>query len=242
MMRLVESFTRTPATVRPEVPTLDISPLDGGLREDVQRYIAGVFQISYGAQVQDFMPLLVSLREQGHLTAALGLRGAASGQLFCEQYLDEPVETHVQRVFGRQVQRGRILEMGSLVASNPGHAALLYTLVGAAMYEAAEDLCCTGISNFSVLLAMYIFSSSQSPSFTFFIPFPLSLFPFFPLSLFHTFTLSLLPSFTFPLTFFLFHSFPLSLFPAFTLSLFHCFHSFTVFLLPFPLHWRLVLD
>lgn len=139
MMRLVENLARMPATAPPDVPALDISPIGGQLRADVQRYIAGVFQISYGAQVNDFMPLLVSLREQGHLTAALGLRGAAGGRLFCEKYLDDPVEAHVQRVFGRQVQRGRILEMGSLVASNPGHAALLYTLVGAAMYEAGMD-------------------------------------------------------------------------------------------------------
>ncbi len=139
MMRLVENLALAPATTTQEVPALETSPFGGSLREEVQRYIAGVFQINYGARVDEFMPLLVSLREEGHLTAALGLRGAAGEGLFCERYLDDPVESHVQRVFGRQVQRDRILEMGSLVASNAGHAALLYTLVGAALYEAGID-------------------------------------------------------------------------------------------------------
>lgn len=139
MMRLVENLALRPPAARPEAPALAFSLHDGAAREGVQRYIAGVFQISYGARVNAFMPLLVSLRENDHLTAALGLRSAASGGLFCEQYLDEPVEDHVQRVFGRRVQRDRILEMGNLVASNPGHAALLYTLVGSAMYQAGVD-------------------------------------------------------------------------------------------------------
>ena len=139
MMRIAENIaTRVPSSL-PVIPSLEHSVYGDKDREDVQRYIAGIFQMSYGAQVTEFMPLLVSLREKGHLTSALGLRGASCGRLFCEQYLDEPVETHVQDNFGHQVQRERILEMGNLVASNPGHAALLYTLVGAAMYEAGRD-------------------------------------------------------------------------------------------------------
>ncbi len=136
MMRLLENLTRESPASSPEAPALEISTHDRGNAQEVQRYIATVFQINYGAQLSEFMPLLVSLRLADHLTAALGLRGAAGGRLFCEQYLDHRVEDCVEAVFGQPVQRGRILEMGNLVASNPGHAALLYTLVGAAMYEA----------------------------------------------------------------------------------------------------------
>lgn len=139
MMRLVENIALRSPVASPEVPALETSVCGARTREEVQRYIAGVFQISYGAQLNDFMPLLVSLREHGHLTSALGLRGAAGNTLFSEQYLDEPVEAHVQAVFGRQTRRERVLEMGNLVASNPGHAALLYTLVGCAMYQAGVD-------------------------------------------------------------------------------------------------------
>lgn len=139
MMRLVENLVSIPQTVPVAAPELEFSICAGATQEEVRRYIAGVFQISYGARVNEFMPLLVSLRETGKLSAALGLRSAAGGALFCEQYLDAPVEDHVHRVFGRRPGRQRILEMGNLVASNPGHAALLYTLAGAAMYEAGVD-------------------------------------------------------------------------------------------------------
>ena len=139
MMRLLENLALESPASSPEVPALEFSTHDRGNAKEVQRYIATVFRINYGAQLSEFMPLLVSLRLADRLTAALGLRGAAGGRLFCEQYLDHRVENCVEAVFGQPVQRGRILEMGNLVASNPGHAALLYTLVGAAMYEAGVD-------------------------------------------------------------------------------------------------------
>jgi hypothetical protein len=138
-MRLVESITLRSRAASPEVPALEAHVFGAGAREEVQRYIAGVFQISYGAQLTEFMPLLVSLRDHGHLTSALGLRGAAGNTLFSEQYLDEPVEAHIRAVFGCHTRRERVLEMGNLAASNPGHAALLYTLVGCAMYQAGVD-------------------------------------------------------------------------------------------------------
>jgi hypothetical protein len=135
-MQLTENQSSAPRALQGTTPRLQHSVASGELREEIQRYISGVFQISHGALVKEFMPLLASLRDDGNLTAALGLRGATTGPLFCEQYLDEPVEHHIQSVFGQQAARASVLEVGSLVASNPGHAALLYTLVGVAMIQA----------------------------------------------------------------------------------------------------------
>lgn len=139
MMRLVEHPGSRQQVLRPATPSIELNICDGAAREDARRYIAGIFRISYGAEVSQFMPLLVGLRENGSLTSALGLRGAARSPLFSEQYLDQPAEAHVASLFGTTVGRERILEMGNLVASNRGHASLLYTLVGAAMYEAGVD-------------------------------------------------------------------------------------------------------
>ncbi len=139
MMRMAINLAPVPQAVPPVIPSMEVALRGDPDREEVQRYIAGVFQITHGATVNEFMPLLVSLRDHGRLTSALGLRGAAGGHLFSEQYLEEPVEEYVQAKFGRNSGRGRILEMGNLVASNPGHASLLYTLVGAALYEAGID-------------------------------------------------------------------------------------------------------
>ena len=139
MMRLQQSTAKPPLNPGLLAPARGLSVCDGAARSEVEGYIAGIFQISYGAQVNEFMPLLVGLRETIDFSAALGLRGAADGSLFCEQYLSNPVESYVHTVFGQTTARERIFEMGHLVASNHGHAALLYTLVGAALYEAGID-------------------------------------------------------------------------------------------------------
>ncbi len=139
MVRLIEQLALQPAASAPELPSLEFHVPGSTARDEAQRYVAGIFQITYGAKLSEFMPLLACLRQGDHITSALGLRNAAGSELFCENYLDKPAESHVRDVFGCRVQRERILEMGNLAASNPGHAALLYTLVGFAMYTAGVD-------------------------------------------------------------------------------------------------------
>jgi hypothetical protein len=53
--------------------------------------------------------------------AALGYRRAADGPLFLEHYLDAPVERLLLTQLGREVDRARIVEIGSL-AGNSGLA------------------------------------------------------------------------------------------------------------------------
>lgn len=108
-------------------------------RERVERYIAEVFRLAHGAKLMNYMPLLVYREEAGALQAALGLRCAAGADLFCEQYLEDPLEAHVAREFGRVVNRGQLMELGNLVASSPGQSVALYLLVIAALYEAGID-------------------------------------------------------------------------------------------------------
>ena len=105
-------------------------------REPVERYITSIFRAAYGASVFEFLPLLVFMEQDRDLQAALGLRGANNTSLFCEAYLPSPVEDHVARVFGRQVSRGQVMELGNLVASQPGQAVALYLLVVAALGRA----------------------------------------------------------------------------------------------------------
>lgn len=108
-------------------------------RERIEQYIAEIFRLAHGARVMSYMPLLVYREEEGALQAALGLRGAASSRLFCERYLEDPIETHVARQFGRVVNRSQIMELGNLVASSAGQSVALYLLVVAALHEAGID-------------------------------------------------------------------------------------------------------
>jgi hypothetical protein len=105
-------------------------------REPVERYIASIFHAAHGASVLEFLPLLVFMEQDRALQAALGLRGANNARLFCESYLPESVEKHVADTFGRTVNRSQVMELGNLVASQPGKAVSLYLLVVAALGQA----------------------------------------------------------------------------------------------------------
>lgn len=105
-------------------------------RPGVERFIAEIFSAAYQATVMEYMPLLVYRREGTKLQSALGLRSAAGSPLFCEQYLDTPLESCVAREFGRSVPRGRLMELGNLVSATPGQSAALYLLVLPALHMA----------------------------------------------------------------------------------------------------------
>lgn len=95
-------------------------------RREIEQFIHDVFAKTYGANVQHFMPQLVSLRdENGELVAAFGLRKAAESPLFLEQYLDAPIETVLSNRFNKTISRNQITEIGNLAVSNPRNAGVL---------------------------------------------------------------------------------------------------------------------
>ncbi len=95
-------------------------------RREIEQFIHDVFAKTYGADVQHFMPNLVSLRdEEGELVAAFGLRKAGESALFLEQYLDAPIETVLSGRFNRNITRSQITEIGNLAVSNPRNAGVL---------------------------------------------------------------------------------------------------------------------
>ena len=124
--------THLPGVAPPAHCVSGVGPLEPG-RERVERYIAGIFNAAYGARVLEYLPFLCTLEREGALMAALGLRSAANDTLFCEQYLDTPVESAILDEFGQAVDRSRVLELGNLVASSHGQAVFLYLLVTAAL-------------------------------------------------------------------------------------------------------------
>jgi len=95
-------------------------------RREVEQFIHDVFAKTYGANVQHFMPELVTLRdENGELVAAFGLRKADKEPLFLEQYLDAPIETMLSKRFNRTISRHQVTEIGNLAVSNPRNAGVL---------------------------------------------------------------------------------------------------------------------
>lgn len=111
---------------RSENITLATSDCNAADRHEIEQFVHDVFAKTYGANVQHFMPNLVSLRdEEGELVAAFGLRNAGKSPLFLEQYLDAPIETVYSRRFNRNITRAQITEIGNLAVSNPRNAGVL---------------------------------------------------------------------------------------------------------------------
>ena len=100
-------------------------------RPGVETFIRRVYARRYGATVTAFMPLLVSLAApDGEILAAAGYRSAATGELFLEHYLREPVEDELTWHAGRPLARREIVEIGHLAAARAGAGRRLMLLLG----------------------------------------------------------------------------------------------------------------
>ncbi|WP_210397777.1 thermostable hemolysin [Motiliproteus sediminis] len=90
-------------------------------RAHVEAFIRDRFLHEHGAKPHHFAPHLVALTDtHNQIQACLGYQGAHEGELFLEQYLDQPVEALISRLEGAPVQRRAILEVGNLASRYSG--------------------------------------------------------------------------------------------------------------------------
>lgn len=108
-------------------PLLQVHPEHDPVRHQVESYIAQRYRQRYGAQLKEWLPVLVSLQADGQILAAAGYR-PASQALFLERYLSAPVEKYIRRD-GVPVSRGRIVEVGHFAAMRPGAGRRLVPLL-----------------------------------------------------------------------------------------------------------------
>jgi hypothetical protein len=108
-------------------PRLQIHSAASPGREQVERFVAAVYQRRFGAVVRQFAPVLVSLHdEQGERVAAAGYRAARLGPLFLERYLSAPVQALLPAAPARE----GIVEVGHLAAVRAGEGRRLIRLLG----------------------------------------------------------------------------------------------------------------
>lgn len=105
-------------------------------RDDAEQFIRRCFFAMHGANIQRFMPRLLSLRAKGgDRIAAFGLRNAAQSPLFLENYLDCPIEETLHNRLRQPVRREEIVEVGNLSALYPGAARWLIVALTAMLHE-----------------------------------------------------------------------------------------------------------
>jgi hypothetical protein len=108
-------------------------------RDQVKQYVSDQFQEIHGATIRDFMPLLLTMSCDNHLSAAVGIRPAQGQRLFLEQYLSETVEKTVSRITGQSVERGNVTEIGNLVATKRGSSQLLFLILTAVLQATTSE-------------------------------------------------------------------------------------------------------
>lgn len=101
-------------------------------RNEIESFISKRFKKQYGADIYNFMPILLSMKdESSRIRAALGLRPASTGPLFLENYLDDSIENTVFNKTGQQVSRSKVIEVGNLAIGDKGSSRSLIIAMSA---------------------------------------------------------------------------------------------------------------
>lgn len=101
-------------------------------RSLVETFVSQVFLTAHRARIEHFLPTLMALgNAAGRVSAALGLRPAASGRLFLERYLDEPVEKVLAASAASRIARDDLVEVGNFAVGVAGGGRWLITALTA---------------------------------------------------------------------------------------------------------------
>ena len=108
-------------------------------RDELELFVRDIFMRQHGAEVRHFLPYLMGLRNEGTLCAVLGFGPAGAGEMFLEQYLEQPMEQVLAAALQRPVLRQGVMEVGNLAVSSAGGARSLITALTAYLRGAGHE-------------------------------------------------------------------------------------------------------
>ncbi|RYF33772.1 MAG: hypothetical protein EOO21_05470, partial [Comamonadaceae bacterium] len=111
-------------------PRFGITLPDGPGRADAEAFIRDVYRRRYGAEIREFMPVLVTFTDDTGIVAAAGYRDAGLSPLFLERYLAAPVETLLAGMHGEAPHRTTVVEVGHLASAGGGEGRQLIRHLG----------------------------------------------------------------------------------------------------------------
>ncbi len=104
-------------------------------RGEVECFVREAFAAAYGAQIEQFLPRLMSLHaDSGRLLAALGLSTGSARAMYVEHYLDRPVEQALSAAAQAPVARSALVEVGNFAVAAPGGGRWLITALTAYLH------------------------------------------------------------------------------------------------------------
>ena len=117
-------------------------------RDEVEYFLKARFKKYYGAELTDFLPNILCLRDEDKkIIAALGFKIANTHPLYLEQYLSQPVENYLTALTGTEQIRNRVVEVGSLASVSAGGSRWLIAALTAYLKgEGADWVTFTGLT------------------------------------------------------------------------------------------------
>jgi len=114
--------------------------LQGALgRQEQEAFIAKRFNDVYGAQVDEFYPVLMSRTENNSLSSVVGIRPGTDKPLFLEQYLELPLDEAIHQKTGNRVCRNTLAEIGNLASNCRRSNQLMFIILTAVLAEAGYE-------------------------------------------------------------------------------------------------------
>lgn len=110
-------------------------------RKEVEAYVYLRYRKAFDANLQTFMPVFLTLFEEGQIISVCGIRNAAHGPLFLEQYLDLPVDALITQRLGVSVARSQIIEFGQLASFSVGYSRRHFGLMAQQLVERGYIYC-----------------------------------------------------------------------------------------------------
>ncbi|MGE3335306.1 MAG: thermostable hemolysin [Rhodospirillaceae bacterium] len=112
-------------------------------RLKVERFMEERYAEAYGTRLAGHYPTLMSVHDgAGAILAAVGFRSAGEEPLFLEQYLDTPIEAALVAHGLAGVDRGAIVEIGSLTSNGRGASIFLFIVLAAYLRQRGFSIAC----------------------------------------------------------------------------------------------------
>lgn len=107
----------------------------------VRQYVYRRYKRAFNAQLDEFMPVFLTLFETEKIVSVCGIRAANSDELFLEQYLDESAEVLVRKALGAHVERSQLIEFGQLASFSMGFSKAHFHLMAQMLIEKGYHYC-----------------------------------------------------------------------------------------------------
>lgn len=107
----------------------------------VRKYVYRRYKRAFNAQLDEFMPVFLTLFEGDKIVSVCGIRAANTSPLFLEQYLDQSAEVLVSNALGSNVERSELIEFGQLASFSMGFSKEHFHLMAQKLIDQGYRYC-----------------------------------------------------------------------------------------------------